>query len=514
MKLEDIPEEQREKLRQNIRSFFPAREKVTEDNKRIFEALSKKSPVPVHVRESPTSLYSGGGAFHFGEKEPDFIELHPLASEHPATLAHELGHAYFRKESPYAKYIQNRLTAGAHVLSLPISQAAGYAAGLGLKTPAKYLVAPLTALALNAPRLYDEHQAWNRAERLLKAENATPEDMAYAAALRKRALTSYWVVPAASALTGLSTTGLGSYLKTKLANAPVANRSLWEALLRTPGVKIDTSLENPWMGFARTHSGEVYVSPQHAQINEAFPGLKGRILFGKNPVLRREHILAHELGHIDLDRTPLGRVVQNDNVNWLFHNNKFTNIYAPGVQQGLSDTENPGTRAAIYSLLTSAPRLTSEVGASYLGHKLLKGHGATPQQLANYRRGMLGAFGSYALNAGKSALTAAALAKGIRLARQGISHLVSDTPRGANDTDALKTAAAKTVLAHYGLHKLATAPDSNVHQDVGAYRFNRTAESADIDDSKQYVFKAHDRKPQVTGNESAHAVPFLEGVSG
>lgn len=302
MKLEDIPEEQREKLRQNIRSFFPAREKVTEDNKRIFEALSKKSPVPVHVRESPTSLYSGGGAFHFGEKEPDFIELHPLASEHPATLAHELGHAYFRKESPYAKYIQNRLTAGAHVLSLPISQAAGYAAGLGLKTPAKYLVAPLTALALNAPRLYDEHQAWNRAERLLKAENATPEDMAYAAALRKRALTSYWVVPAASALTGLSTTGLGSYLKTKLANAI--------------------------------------------------------------------------------------------------------------------------------------------------------------------------------------------------------------------DPDALKTAAAKTVLAHYGLHKLATAPDSNVHQDVGTYRFNRTAESADIDDSKQYVFKAHDRKPQVTGNESAHAVPFLEGVSG
>lgn len=78
----------------------------------------------------------------------------------------------------------------------------------------------------------------------------------------------------------------------------------------------------------------------------------------------------------------------------------------------------------------------------------------------------------------------------------------------------LKTAAAKTVLAHYGLHKLATAPDSNVHQDVGTYRFNRTAESADIDDSKQYVFKAHDRKPQVTGNESAHAVPFLEGVSG
>ncbi len=74
--------------------------------------------------------------------------------------------------------------------------------------------------------------------------------------------------------------------------------------------------------------------------------------------------------------------------------------------------------------------------------------------------------------------------------------------------------AEKTVLAHYGLHKLASGPESNVHKDVGTYRFNRAAESNDIDDSKQYVFKAHDRRPQVTGDESGQGITFQEGVSG
>ena len=78
----------------------------------------------------------------------------------------------------------------------------------------------------------------------------------------------------------------------------------------------------------------------------------------------------------------------------------------------------------------------------------------------------------------------------------------------------VKQDAEKTVLAHYGLHKVASGPESNVHKDVGTYRFNRAAESADIDDAKQYVFKAHDRRPQVTGDESGQGITFQEGVSG
>lgn len=78
----------------------------------------------------------------------------------------------------------------------------------------------------------------------------------------------------------------------------------------------------------------------------------------------------------------------------------------------------------------------------------------------------------------------------------------------------VKQGAEQAVLAHYGLHKVASGPESNVHKDVGTYRFNRAAESADIDDAKQYVFKAHDRRPQVTGDESGQGITFQEGVSG
>lgn len=79
---------------------------------------------------------------------------------------------------------------------------------------------------------------------------------------------------------------------------------------------------------------------------------------------------------------------------------------------------------------------------------------------------------------------------------------------------AIRHSAHKTVLAHYGLHKAAIDPQSNVHKDVGTYRFNNAAQEADIEDSKQYVFKAHDRKPAMTGDESSHGAFFNEGVSG
>jgi hypothetical protein len=71
------------------------------------------------------------------------------------------------------------------------------------------------------------------------------------------------------------------------------------------------------------------------------------------------------------------------------------------------------------------------------------------------------------------------------------------------------------VLAHYGF-KLAVEPASNVSRDQGTYRFNGTAQENDIADSKMYVFKAHDRKPDpdATHSESGQGATFQEGVSG
>jgi hypothetical protein len=87
-------------------------------------------------------------------------------------------------------------------------------------------------------------------------------------------------------------------------------------------------------------------------------------------------------------------------------------------------------------------------------------------------------------------------------------------PKDEEDASASKLGSANGSGPAEFIFKSAAHPETNAHAPAGAYRFNRTAESADIDDARQYVFKAHDRKPHVTGNESSHAVPFLEGVSG
>ena len=113
---------------------------------------------------------------------------------------------------------------------------------------------------------------------------------------------------------------------------------------------------------------------------------------------------------------------------------------------------------------------------------------------------------------------AAAGAVGGFLGGHHVNRWVNQNPSQYNTmmsvTNKIAASAEKTVLAHYGLAKLSSGPESNVHKDAGTYRFNRAAESADIDDAKQYVFKAHDRKPQVTGDESGQGITFREGVSG
>lgn len=111
----------------------------------------------------------------------------------------------------------------------------------------------------------------------------------------------------------------------------------------------------------------------------------------------------------------------------------------------------------------------------------------TPQKATFARKVM-----PYAARAGLGALLAAG-------AYQGTKYLTKKLNERSQDGAELKTA---------------SDPDVNVTEDVGTYRFNRAAELADIADAEQYVFRAHDRKPQSTGDESGQGVTFQEGVSG
>jgi hypothetical protein len=82
-----------------------------------------------------------------------------------------------------------------------------------------------------------------------------------------------------------------------------------------------------------------------------------------------------------------------------------------------------------------------------------------------------------------------------------------------SDLSQITKKARQYVFDFYGI-KTADGPEENVHRDAGTFRFNRAAQEADIEDAQQYVFKAHDRKPAATGDESSHGTTFSEGVSG
>lgn len=71
----------------------------------------------------------------------------------------------------------------------------------------------------------------------------------------------------------------------------------------------------------------------------------------------------------------------------------------------------------------------------------------------------------------------------------------------------------KTASAVFYFFKSAE-PQTNVHKDVGTYRFNHAANENEIEYDKQQVFKRVDRKPSHTGQESSHGTFYDEGVAG
>jgi hypothetical protein len=242
----ELTDKQKDLLRANIRDLVSVPETVSPESKRVFDALVASSPVPVKIEETPTSLISGGGYFQFNEKDtPDHIGLHPYFSTTPVPLAHELGHATFRKESPYAKYIQSFPSHVGYSLAIPLAQFAGGAAGYKLKTPLKHLVGPLTALALSAPKLYDEHQAWTRASKLLEEHGASEEDRELLKKVRLKALSTYWASPVAASVGGLGASALSGYMRNlgpQKIQVKTAAESSQLAVLRAYGLEKSAAL--------------------------------------------------------------------------------------------------------------------------------------------------------------------------------------------------------------------------------------------------------------------------------
>lgn len=140
---------------------------------------------------------------------------------------------------------------------------------------------------------------------------------------------------------------------------------------------------------------------------EVGPG--GAVLLGRDT--RAPSILAHELGHAEVQASRLGRVVQNTPM-------RLLGMGAPGVGflsgglSGLSDDSRVRAAGLAAPALAAAPMLASEGLASIKAVRHLRNAGASRPQMWRAAKTLLPAFGTYAAQAG-GGVANAAIAQGL-----------------------------------------------------------------------------------------------------
>jgi hypothetical protein len=138
-------------------------------------------------------------------------------------------------------------------------------------------------------------------------------------------------------------------------------------------------------------------------------GPKGAVLLGKDT--RAPSVLAHELGHADVQSSRLGRVVQNTPTRALGMTSGGIG-YLSGGLSGLSDDPRVRTLGLAAPALAAAPMLASEGLASLKAVRHLRGAGASRGQMWNAAKTLIPAWGTYASHAGKGVANAA-IAQGL-----------------------------------------------------------------------------------------------------
>jgi len=115
--------------------------------------------------------------------------------------------------------------------------------------------------------------------------------------------------------------------------------------------------------------------------------------------------LAHELGHAEFEKSPIGRVVRSGTLRSLAGAAPLIGVVIAHVAEG-----NAVRRALLSASAVAAmqvPLLADEGVAWMKGHRLMKEHGATPQQLKHLR--------SEALRLGSTYLQPGAMGMGTSL---------------------------------------------------------------------------------------------------
>lgn len=149
------------------------------------------------------------------------------------------------------------------------------------------------------------------------------------------------------------------------------------------------------------------------------PGDQDVIVLGKGGFAKKPSILAHEIGHADIHRSRLGRLIQNHPgrlAGLLSH--KALPMAGLGAATGFSDNEGVQTAGRWAPAVLAAPMLASEAGASLLGARRLHRGGASRAVMKQVAKDLGGAFGTYALPVGISTGAAHMAQAGVKKGRK------------------------------------------------------------------------------------------------
>jgi hypothetical protein len=111
------------------------------------------------------------------------------------------------------------------------------------------------------------------------------------------------------------------------------------------------------------------------------------------------HVFAHEYGHHQFDQTPIGSAVQHPVFRGISNYANIPLSALAGVAAARSDKKWAPYVGALAPVLTSLPVLGSEYMATRNAMGLMRDAGASTQQIADSKRELAGAYGSYATQA-------------------------------------------------------------------------------------------------------------------
>lgn len=135
--------------------------------------------------------------------------------------------------------------------------------------------------------------------------------------------------------------------------------------------------------------------PQNETIR--VPSGKDAIVLGHGGFASKPGILAHELGHADIHRSGVGRLIQNRLGGIALRVGAHPAFgVASGALTGATDNETAQALGRWAPALAAAPGLLSEGGATALGLMRMRRAGASGGDVWRAAKGLIPAFGSYA----------------------------------------------------------------------------------------------------------------------